>query len=68
MLSAVVSQNLVGPTLSHLRGCLRTGMEKEEVELIHQVIELVAGFAGRKLDAISRVGDVKDEMFERFLD
>jgi hypothetical protein len=37
---------------------MRVGIEKEEVELIHQVIELVADWAGKKLDPMKRVADI----------
>jgi hypothetical protein len=65
VLPAVMCQNLVGPTLWHLRCCMRVGIEKGDVELIHQAIELVAKFAGKELDPIGRVGDVKEEMHDR---
>lgn len=58
VLPTVLCQNLLRPTLVHLQGCMRVGIEKEEVELIHQVIELVADWAGKKLDPLKRIADI----------
>lgn len=56
---AIMTQNLQDPTYWHLRACLRVGMEPEEVEGIHKVIELVAAYGGKTLD-VKRVKDVTD--------
>ncbi|KAK1466671.1 hypothetical protein CCUS01_07281 [Colletotrichum cuscutae] len=56
---AIMTQNLQDPTYWHLRACLRVGMEPEEVEAIHKVIELVAAYGGKTLD-VKRVKDVTD--------
>ncbi|KAH8799074.1 hypothetical protein F5884DRAFT_686956 [Xylogone sp. PMI_703] len=65
VLPAVMCQNLVGPTLWHLRCNMRAGVSKDDVELIHQTIEIVADFAGRQLHPIGRVDDVEEEMHNR---
>lgn len=54
-----MTQNLRDPSYWHLRAALRVGMEREEVEAVHTVIELVAAYGGRVLD-VPRVGDVDD--------
>ena len=59
VLPAIMTQNLYGPTYWHLRACLRVGLEAEEVEAIHKVIESVAEYGGKKLD-VQRVRDVTD--------
>ncbi|MCJ1476133.1 hypothetical protein MMC13_004798 [Lambiella insularis] len=61
ILPAIMCQNLKGPTLWHLRGCVRAGISLADTELIQQAIELIATFAGKTLD-VGRVGDIKDEM------
>ncbi|KAK0639183.1 hypothetical protein B0T16DRAFT_462883 [Cercophora newfieldiana] len=50
VLPAIMTQGLRGPTYWHLRACLRAGMEPNEVEAIHKVIEAVAAHGGRTLD------------------
>jgi len=60
VLPAIMTQNLYGgPTYWHSRACLRVGLEAEEVEAIHKVIESVAEYGGKKLD-LQRVRDVTD--------
>lgn len=59
VLPAIMMQNLRDPTYWHLRASLRVGIEREEVEAVHRVIELVAEYGGRVLD-VPRVGDVDD--------
>ncbi|KAK4100184.1 hypothetical protein N658DRAFT_508121 [Parathielavia hyrcaniae] len=59
VLPAIMTQNLRGPTYWHLRACLRVGMEAEEVEAVHKVIEAVAAHGGKTLD-VQRVEDVTD--------
>ena len=54
-----MTQNLRGPTYWHLRACLRVGMELDEVEAIHKVIDAVAAYGGKTLD-VQRVQDVTD--------
>ena len=57
-------QNLKGPTLWHLRACLRVGMEPDELEGIQNVIEPVAAFGEKTLD-VQRVADVTDAYIEQ---
>ncbi|KAK1828690.1 hypothetical protein QBC39DRAFT_358476 [Podospora conica] len=59
VLPAIMTQNLRGPTYWHLRACLRVGMEPDEVEAIHRVIDAVAAYGGKTLD-VQRVRDVTD--------
>ena len=54
-------QNLPGPTLWHLRACVRAGISVEDVELVQQAIEMVAEWAGKRLE-VGRVEDVREEM------
>lgn len=62
ILPAIMCQNLRGPTLWHLRGCLHAGISRDDVEQIQQCIEMIARFAKRPVDNVGRVSDVKDEM------
>ena len=57
-------QNLRGPTLWHLRGCVRAGVSKEGVDEIQRAVEMVAVWAGRSTEQWARVGDVKEEMWD----
>ncbi|KAK2611942.1 hypothetical protein QQS21_002048 [Conoideocrella luteorostrata] len=59
VLPAIMTQNLRGPTYWHLRACLRVGMEPDEVEAIHRIIEAIAAYGGKTLD-VQRVQDVTD--------
>ena len=59
VLPAIMTQNLRRPTYWHLRACLRAGMEPEEVEAVHKVVESVAAYGGKTLD-VQRVQDVND--------
>lgn len=54
---------LSGPTMWHLRGCVRAGISVDDVESIQQAIETIAKFSGKTLD-VGRVGDIKDEMHD----
>ena len=60
VLPAIMTQNLPKETAWHLQGCLRVGICREDVEKIQQSIEVLAKFAGRKLDRVPRVKDVED--------
>ncbi|KAK3367559.1 hypothetical protein B0H63DRAFT_529275 [Podospora didyma] len=59
VLPAIMTHNLRGPTYWHLRACLRVGMEADEVEAIHKVIEAVAAHGGKAIN-VQRVKDVTD--------
>ncbi|KAI1356607.1 hypothetical protein F5Y01DRAFT_323986 [Xylaria sp. FL0043] len=58
-LAATMAQNLLQPTYWHPRACLRVGMEPEEVEAVHKVIESVTAYGGKKLD-VQHVADITD--------
>ncbi|KAI4912750.1 hypothetical protein J4E90_006156 [Alternaria incomplexa] len=63
ILPAIMCQGLVPSTKWHLRGCLRVGCTREEVECIQQVIEHVAETCGKELKGLPRVSDIPtDEM------
>ncbi|KAE8444916.1 hypothetical protein EG329_014043 [Mollisiaceae sp. DMI_Dod_QoI] len=61
-LSGIMIQNLPLETAWHLRGSRRVGISKEDVELVHQCVEMVAAFGGTKLNRIPRVADVEHEV------
>ena len=61
ILSAIMFQNLAGATHWHLRGCLRLGLSRTEVEQLQVTIESIAQAFGKSLDKVGRVADVKDE-------
>ena len=58
---AIMCQNLRGPALWHLRGCVRAGISPDDTELIQQAAEMIATFAGRTIE-VGRVSDIKEEM------
>jgi hypothetical protein len=62
VLSGIMIQNLPVETGWHLRGTRRIGVKAEDVELVQQCIELVAEFAGRRLDRVPRVKDIEHEV------
>ena len=63
ILPAIMCQGLVPSTKWHLRGCLRVGCTREEVECIQQVIEHIAKTCGKQLQGLPRVSDIPtDEM------
>lgn len=61
ILPAIMCQNLKAEAMWHVRGCVRAGIKPDDTELIQQSLELVAAFAGKKLD-VGRVADISDEM------
>ena len=63
ILPAIMCQNLSGPTLWHLRACIRAGISPADTERIQQCIELVADYANRPVDKVGRVVDIKDELY-----
>jgi hypothetical protein len=62
VLSGIMIQNLALQTGWHLRGTRRLGVSMEDVELVQQCIELVAAFAGVRLDKVPRVKDIEHEV------
>lgn len=61
VLSGIMSQNLKRETGWHLRGIRRVGVSSEDVETVQQCIELVAAFAGIRLNKVPRVADIEHE-------
>lgn len=61
---AIMCQNLAGPTLWHLRCCVRAGIAKEDVEKIQQCIEGIAAWAGKgeEVKHWPRVSMIKDRL------
>ncbi|KAF3482418.1 uncharacterized protein GIQ15_05177 [Arthroderma uncinatum] len=62
VLSGIMIQNLNSESRWHLRGMRRIGIAQEDVELVHQCIELVAKFAQVKIDRVPRVAEVEHEV------
>ncbi|KAL9069026.1 MAG: hypothetical protein Q9161_005784 [Pseudevernia consocians] len=62
VLSGIMIQNLKRETGWHLRGTRRVGVSHEDVEIIQQCIEMVAAFAGVRLNKIPRVADIEHEV------
>ena len=48
----------MSPIRVHMQGYLRRGLEKEEVKLLCQITELVARWAGKKLDPVKRFDEL----------
>lgn len=61
-LPAIMCQGLRSPTLWHLRGLRRVGVEEEHIEGMQKVVEKVAGWAGTSTEGWPRVRDVTDEV------
>ncbi|WEW56590.1 hypothetical protein PRK78_002037 [Emydomyces testavorans] len=62
VLSGIMVQNLTSETHWHLRGTRRVGVSMEDVEKVHQCIELVAAFARVRVDKVPRVADIEHEV------
>ncbi|EAS30540.2 uncharacterized protein CIMG_06019 [Coccidioides immitis RS] len=62
VLSGIMIQNLRSETHWHLRGTRRVGVSMEDVEKVHQCIELVAEFARVRVDKVPRVADIEHEV------
>nr|ODN85905.1 hypothetical protein L203_04404 [Cryptococcus depauperatus CBS 7841] len=61
ILPAIMCQDLKGPTDWHLRGCLRLGLTREEVDAVQRVVERIVTHGGGKLSQIGSVWDIQDE-------
>ncbi|KAF2257360.1 hypothetical protein BU26DRAFT_527405 [Trematosphaeria pertusa] len=61
ILPAIMCQNLAPSTKWHLRGCLRVGLTREEVESIQQCVERIAAACGKELKGLPRVCEIPDE-------
>lgn len=62
LLPAIMCQQLPGPAMWHLRCCVRAGIPREDVEQIHQCIEMIAAWAGRDIKNMGRVSEVRERM------
>ncbi len=62
VLAGIMIQNLKHETHWHLRGTRRLGVSREDVEVVHQCIELVAKFTGSQLNRVPRVADIEHEV------
>ena len=63
ILPAIMCQGLATSTKWHLRGCLRVGCTRDEVECMQQAIEHIAATCGKELKGLPRVSDIPtDEM------
>jgi alkylhydroperoxidase/carboxymuconolactone decarboxylase family protein YurZ len=62
ILACLIPQKANRETLWHIRGALHSGMSKEEVEAVQQIIELVANELGVDAkEGMPRVSDVTEE-------
>lgn len=61
ILPAIMCQRLKGPTYWHLRGFLRVGIKRHEVESTQQSIERIAAACGNILSDVGRISDVPKE-------
>ncbi|RDW88382.1 hypothetical protein BP6252_00414 [Coleophoma cylindrospora] len=62
VLSGILIQNLPRESTWHLRGLRRVGASMEDVEIVQQCVEMVAEYAGVKLDRLPRVQDIEHEV------
>lgn len=61
ILPAIMCQNLKGATQWHLRGCLRVGMTREEVDDMQKVVEVIVAFGGHEPLHVGRVWDIEED-------
>lgn len=61
ILPAIMCQNLKMATHWHLRGCLRVGISRGEVDEIQGVIHAIAEACGKDLNKIGSVSDVESD-------
>ncbi|KUJ13240.1 uncharacterized protein LY89DRAFT_651349 [Mollisia scopiformis] len=61
-LTGIMIQNMPVETTWHLRGIRRLGVKKDDVEMVHQCIELVAKFGKISLHKIPRVADIERQI------
>lgn len=62
VLPAILCQGLKGPTMWHLRGTRRLGVNEEDVERVQIAVESVARWAGISIEGWLRVRDIEDEV------
>ena len=58
ILTAIMCQGLKAPTIWHLRGLRRLGIDAVDVEALEKAIETIAEWAGRNTSDWPRVTDV----------
>ncbi|KAE8408120.1 hypothetical protein BDV37DRAFT_239958 [Aspergillus pseudonomiae] len=62
VLPAIMSQNLKNETHWHIRGTRRLGVSMEDVKVVWECIQLVAGFYGVELDKVPTVEEVESDV------
>ncbi|EPE33558.1 AhpD-like protein [Glarea lozoyensis ATCC 20868] len=62
VLSGIMIQNLPKETAWHFRGIRRVGVSQEDVESVHQCVELVAKYGRVSLHKVPRMADVEHEV------
>lgn len=62
VLPAIMSQNLKTETHWHIRGTRRLGVPKEDVQVIWDCVQLVAGFFGTKLNRVPTVDAIESDV------
>lgn len=62
ILSCIMCQGHKAPTLWHLRGLRRLGVNEEDVEKVQTAVKLVAESLGKSTEDWPSVHDVKDEV------
>lgn len=62
VLPAIMSQNLRTETHWHIRGTRRLGLSREEVQVVWDCVQLVAGFFGVTLDKVPTVEEVEADV------
>ncbi|KAF2267736.1 hypothetical protein CC78DRAFT_565922 [Lojkania enalia] len=62
VLGGIMIQNLPRETGWHLRGTRRIGVSIEDVETIHQCVELIAEFCRVRIHKVPRVADIEHEV------
>lgn len=62
VLPAIMSQNLRLETHWHIRGTRRLGVRIEDVKVICECVQLVAGYFGTKLDRVPSVEEVEADV------
>ncbi|KAH8690766.1 hypothetical protein BGW36DRAFT_364329 [Talaromyces proteolyticus] len=62
ILASIMTQGLSAPTIWHLRGLRRLGVNEADTESVQQAIEAVATWSGRSVEGWPRVKDVPDEI------
>ncbi|KAG8627725.1 hypothetical protein KVT40_003598 [Elsinoe batatas] len=61
ILPAIMCQDLKAPTDWHLKGCLRVGFTREEIDAVQKVIKDIAKYAGTELKNVGTIWDIPDD-------